>query len=180
LDVVGFGFGVVVFVASAAEGAAFGCCSRSWLNIFDDSGDTGVLTIGFAVAGGFFGGTAGDDPKGLFATFGTAGVLAMGFTTGLTTGGGFADVETFATGVFGAALVDFARVVVFFVASGIPTSTGSEMTFLGLPLFFTTSEDMLGLELDFGELSLGEDSQKGNCEDRSGVILEDLMSRRRF
>jgi hypothetical protein len=161
LDVAGFGVGFVVFVVSAAEGAAFGCCSRSWLNIFDDSGDTGVLTMGFAVAGGFFGGTAGDDPKGLFATFGTAGVLAMGFATDLTTGGGFADVETFATGVLGAALVDFARVVVFFVASGISTSTGSEMTFLGLPRFFTTSEDMLASELDFGELSLGEDSQRG-------------------
>ncbi len=54
------------------------------------------------------------------------------------------------------------------------------MTFLGLPLFFTTSEDMLGFELDFGALSLCEDSQKGNYEDRRGVILEDLMARRRF
>jgi hypothetical protein len=161
LDVVGFGFGVVVFVGSAAEGAAFGCCSRSRLNIFDDSGDTGVLTMGFAVAGGYFGGTAGDDPKGLFATFGTAGVLAMGFATGLTTGGGFADVETFATGVFGAALVDFARVVVFFVASGISTSIGSEMTFLGLPRFFTTSEDMLASELDFGSCRWAKTPKRG-------------------
>lgn len=136
--------------------------------------------MGFAVAGGSFCGTAGADPEGLFATFGMAGVLAMGFATGLTTGGGFADVETFATGVFGAAFVDFARVVVFFVASGISTSTGSEMTFLGLPLFFTTSEDMLGFELDFGELSFGEHSPKGNYENRRGVILEDLVARRRF
>jgi hypothetical protein len=138
------------------------------------------LTVDFAVAGGVFCGAAGDDPDGLFATFETVGILAMGFATGFTTGEGFADAETFATGVFGAAFVDFARVVVFFVASGISTSTGSEMAFLGLPLFFTTSEDMLGFELEFGELSLGEDSQKGNCEDRRGVILEDLVARRRF
>lgn len=157
MDVGGFGIGFVAFVGSAAEGAVFGCCSRSWLNIFDDSGDTGVLTMGFAVARGVFGGPAGDDPDGLFATFETVGVLAMDFATGFRAGEGFADVETFATGVLGAALVDFARVVVFFVASGISTSTGSEMTFLGLPLFFTTSEDMLGFELDFGELSLGEE-----------------------
>ncbi len=167
-------------MGSAAEGAVFGCFPRNWLNIFEASGDTGVLTMGFAVAGGFFCGTAGEEPGGSFPTFEMAGVLAKAFATGFATGGGFADVETFATGVFGAALVDFALVVVFFVASGISTSTGSEMTFLGLPLFFTTSEDMIDFGLDFGELSFGEDSQKGNCEDRRGMILEDLVARLRF
>jgi vacuolar-type H+-ATPase subunit B/Vma2 len=56
--------------------------------------------------------------------------------------------------------VDFALVVVFLVASNISTSTGSEMTFLGLPLFFTTSEDILGVKLNYEGLSLGSDSQK--------------------
>jgi hypothetical protein len=47
-------------------------------------------------------------------------------------------------GTFGAAFVDFARVA-FFTTSGASTSTStsSGMTFLGLPLFFTTSEDMV-------------------------------------
>jgi hypothetical protein len=47
--------------------------------------------------------------------------------------------------------VDFALVVVFFEPSGTSISTGSEIVFLGLPLFFTTSEDMLAVELGWDE-----------------------------
>jgi hypothetical protein len=145
------------FTGSAAEGAVFGYCSRSLFNIFDVSGVVDVLTVGFAEAGAGFCAAAAE---GLLAPFGATGLLAMGLDTGFSTTGGFADVEAFATGVFGPAFVDFALVVVFLVASNISTSTGSEMTFLGLPLFFTTSEDILGVKLNYEGLSLGSDSQK--------------------
>jgi hypothetical protein len=82
---------------------------------------------------------------GFSARMGFAGVSGVGFTT------------------FGAAFVDFARVVDFLV-SGESTSTGSEMTFLGLPLFLATSEDMLDEELGVEELWVRFDSQKGNFE----------------
>jgi hypothetical protein len=145
------------FTASAAGGVVFGYCSRSLFNIFDVSGVVDVLTVGFAEVGAGFCAAAAE---GLNATVGATGLLALGLDTGFSTTGGFADVDAFATGVFGPAFVDFALVVVFLVASDISTSTGSEMTFLGLPLFFTTSEDMLGAELSCEDLSLGADSQK--------------------
>ena len=107
-------------------------------------------------------------------------MLAMGLDIGFSATGGLADVDAFAVTVFGPAFVDFARVVLFFVLSDISTSTGSEITFLGLPLFFATSEDILAIELGCGELWLREDSQKGNCKDRCGVILENLLPRRQF
>jgi hypothetical protein len=178
LDAVEVVDGFDTFVGSADGGAALGYCSRSLFNIFDDSGETGVLTVGFAGTGEGFCDVA--VPRGLCATFAAAGVLAMGLDTGFSTTGGFADGDAFATGVFGPAFVDFALVVDFLVASGISTSTGSEMTFLGLPLFFTASADMLTVELGWEELPLSADSQRGNCEDRRGVILEDLMARRQF
>ena len=180
MDAVEFGIGFEYFAGSTAGGAVFGYCSRNLFNIFDDSGVVELLTVGFARAGVGFCGGAVEDPRGLGATFGAASVLAMGLDIGFSTTGGFADVDAFAAGVFGPAFVDFARVVVCLVASGISTSTGSEMTFLGLPLFFTTSEDILVVELGCGEVWLEGDSQKGNCEDRRGVILEDLMARRQF
>ena len=117
------------------------------------------MTVGFEVAGGGFCDVA--DPSGVCTTFAVAGVLAIGLGIGFSTIGGFAGVDAFATGVFGLAFVDFALVVVFFAVSDISTSTGSEMTFLGLPLFFTTSADMLAVELGWEESSLGADSQKG-------------------
>ena len=44
--------------------------------------------------------------------------------------------------------------VVFFVVSGIPPSILFEMSFFGVPLhFFTTSEDMLAMELAWEKLS---------------------------
>jgi hypothetical protein len=77
----------------------------------------------------------------------------MGLDIGFSATRGFADVDALAVAVFGPAFVDFALVVVFLVVSGTSTSTGSEMTFLGLPLFFTASEDMLAAELGWAELS---------------------------
>jgi len=141
------------FEGSAAGGAVLGNCSRSPFNIFDDSGDTDVLTVGFAGAGGSFDGDVVETPDGLDATFRAAAELAMGLDIGFSATGGFADVDALAVAVFGPAFVDFALVVVFFVVSGTSTSTGSEMTFLGLPLFFTASEDMLTVELGWAELS---------------------------
>lgn len=44
--------------------------------------------------------------------------------------------------VLAAAFVDFDLVAVFFALSGTLASTGSVMTFFGLPLFFSTSVDM--------------------------------------
>jgi hypothetical protein len=146
------GEGFAYFAGSAAGGAVFGYCSRSLFSIFEESGDVGILAVVFAGAGGgFWDVVVGGDPVGLYAAFGGAAVLAMGLDVGFSTTAGFADVDALAVGVFGPAFVDFARVVVFFVASGISTSTGSEMTFLGLPLFFTASEDMLAVELGWEE-----------------------------
>ena len=87
----------------------------------------------------------------------TGGVLlAIGFQAVLSVAGDFAEVGGPALTTFGAAFVDFALVVLFFASLGISISTGSEMTFLGLPLFFTTSEDMLVIELMCGEWWLSE------------------------
>lgn len=132
-------------VGSAAVGAVLGYCSRRLFNILDESGETGVLTIGFAGAGGGFVCVVVETPEGLATTFGAAAELAMGSDIGFSAARGFAGVDALAVAVFGPAFVDFARVVVFLVASGTSTSTGSEITFLGLPLFFTTSADMLAV-----------------------------------
>lgn len=71
----------------------------------------------------------------------------MGVETVLAAGVCFAvaGVAVAFTGLVGAAFVDFARVLAFFVVSGRSTSTGSEMTFFGLPLFLVTSADILRL-----------------------------------
>lgn len=62
--------------------------------------------------------------------------------------------------VLAAAFVDFDLVAVFFALSGTLASTGSVMTFFGLPLFFSTSVD-----ISYGELvalkSLSNVVQKG-------------------
>lgn len=47
LDAVEVGIGFEYLAGSAAGGTVFGYCSRSLPKIFDDSGDTGVLTLGF-------------------------------------------------------------------------------------------------------------------------------------
>jgi len=165
----GVGFETVVaadgregFVGCSGDGTLFADSPRTLLRIFDVSGVTGVFAVAFVgVAVGFggatFAGAGGDATLG-----GTAGFVS-GFGTGFSAiiGFGGAAVDAFTT--FGAAFVDFARVVDFLV-SGESTSTGSEMTFLGLPLFLATSEDMLDEELGIEELWLRVDSQKGNFE----------------
>ncbi len=87
------------------------------------------------------------DAGGLEVAFSGIGEFAMGLDIGFSTTGDFADVGGAAFTTFGAAFVDFALVVVFFVPSGTSISTGVETAFLGLPLFFTTSEDMLAVGL---------------------------------
>jgi hypothetical protein len=89
--------------------------------------------------------------------------FVRGFEIGFPACMGFAGAAGFGFPAFGAAFVDFARVVVIFV-SGTSTSTGSEMTFLGLPLFLATSEDILDGGLRVEELWLRVDSQRGNSE----------------
>jgi len=138
---------------SAVGGALLGYCSRRPFNILDDSGETGVLTVDFAGAGGGFGCVSAGTAEGLATTFGGVAELAMGLCIGFAAAGGFADVDALAVTDFGPAFVDFARVVVFLAASGTSTSTGSEIPFLGLPLFFTTSADILAVELSCEEIS---------------------------
>jgi len=157
--------GFEYFAGSAAGATVFAESSRTLFNILDVSGDTGVLTTVFAGEGvGLCGATAGGAGS-LETTFGGVGELAIGLDIVFSTTGDFADVERAGFTTFGAAFVDFALVVVFFVPSRISISTGSEMTFLGLPLFFTTSEDMLVRELGWEGTSLREMSRRGNREE---------------
>lgn len=90
----------------------------------------------------------------------------MGFQVVFSVAGGFADVGAADLTTFGAAFVDFALVVASLIIS---ISTGSEMSFLGLPLFFTASEDMLAVELGWGELLLSEDSKEAMLRIRRGA-----------
>jgi len=69
-------------------------------------------------------------------------VFDSGFETAFGATGGFADVAGFALLGLTSILVDFALVADFPKMTGFSTSMGS-MAFLGLPLFFTTSEDMV-------------------------------------
>jgi hypothetical protein len=154
LDVVVVDEGFEEFAGSTVVDADFPYCSRSSFNIFDVSGGVEILAVDFVGAGvGFCSATAGDG-GGLTATSGGGAELAMGLEIGFSTAGGFADAGGAGFTTFGAAFVDFVRVVVFFVPSDSSTSTGSEITFLGLPLFFTTSEDMLAVELGSEGMSL--------------------------
>ena len=120
-------------------GTLFEAISRTCSKILEVSGVTGGFEGGVATgfvsdfAGGGLGGAS--DFEAVFA----------GDLAGLD---GLTDVFA-AIGVvfaaFGAAFVDFALVVDFF-DSGRSISIGSEMIFLGLPLFLTTSADMLYTE----------------------------------
>jgi hypothetical protein len=145
------------FVGCSGGGTLFADSSRTLLRIFDVSGVTGVFAVAFlGVAGGFggatFGGTGGDVALG-----GTAGFVT-GFRTAFSAIIGFGGAAADAFTAFGAAFVDFARVVDFLV-SGTSTTTKSEIAFLGLPLFLATSEDMLDEELGVEELWLRVDSK---------------------
>ena len=134
----------------APEALLLAACWRSSLRILDDSG----LAFGAAFgATGFvsvFGGSALGDAEVGGEVFGLGFRAAVGFAVasgiGLLVGEAFGAV-TVDLPVLGAALVDFALVVVFFAPSGISTSTGSVMTFFGLPLFLATSVGILRSEL---------------------------------
>lgn len=134
--------GLVKFAGSGDAGTVFAASWRTCCNILEVTGVSGAFGAGLegAVAGGF--GSVFADADGLGAgDFGTAFVAwaweteAIGFDATVD-----AIVDAFAG--FGAAFVDFALVVDFFF-SGNSISMRSEMTFLGLPLFLTTSADML-------------------------------------
>ena len=133
-----------------APDALLAACWRSSLRILDDSG----LAFGAAFSAddfvSVFGGSAFGDAGVGGEVFGDGFCAVVGFAA--ASGMGLLVAEAFgavvvALPVLGAALVDFALVVDFFAPSGISTSTGSVMTFFGLPLFFATSVDILRSEL---------------------------------
>lgn len=140
-NVVGDGFDD--FAGSSGGATFFAESSRTLLRILDVSGVTGVLGCVFAGGSGVVSGAGG----GLEVAFGVGAGASIGFVADLAAVDVFADAAGFVLVVFAVALVDFAREVVFFVVSGISESMGSERTFLGLPLFFTTSEDILLVQL---------------------------------
>ena len=148
------------FVGSAGADTGFAEISRTLLNILDVSGVTGVFDD---VCGAAFGGIELGGVGAFVAAFCTWIELVAGLETGVSIAGSFdVVVRVFAvTGFDTVAFVDFALVVDFFVDSGISTSTGSEMTFLGRPLFLATSEDMLRVELSCGENFGRTNSPKG-------------------
>lgn len=121
-----------------AAGAGGGACGSDFFTAGGGAG--GALDSAFFTAG----------VDGFEATFGDgdAATTVLGFGIGFAAVEGFADAVLFAVFGFGAAagaFVDFALVVAgFLIVSANSDSTGSETTFLGLPLFFTTSEDILG------------------------------------
>jgi hypothetical protein len=142
------GDGLEGFGLSGDAGTLFADSSRTCFNILEVSG----------VTGGFGGGLEGTSVLDFDSAFGGevgAEGCGAGFVVGEAVPAGFDIVGAIgafdvAIGVvftgFGIAFVDFARAVDFFF-SGISISMGSEMTFLGLPFFLTTSADMLCIEL---------------------------------
>lgn len=144
------GDGLENFAESGDSGTLFADSSRTCSNILEVSGVTGVFGAGFegAGVGGFDSVFADADGLGagdFGAVFVATGVFPADFDTVEAIGVSFVAVGVVFAG-FGAAFVDFALVVDFFF-SGSSISIGSEMTFLGLPLFLTTSADMLCNEL---------------------------------
>ena len=146
---------VVPFIDSSTSAAFFSSNSFTCSNIFDV---VGVVGVGFATKGFSTAFTLG---AALFvAVFGAADVPAA-FEALFFTVVAFAGVAEAAFTVFVAVLVDFARVVAFFMVSGNSTSTGSEMTFFGLPLFFATSADIVYLELALCKVLSRSNAQRG-------------------
>ena len=139
------GDGLEIVAESGGEGTLFAESSRAFSKIFDVAGVTG----GFDVV---FDGGGAEAFDSVFA--GAEVVSAGGFEAVFAIGEGVAAIGVFfvAIGVaftgFGAAFVDFALVVrVAVFVSRKSTSMGSAMTFLGRPLFLTTSADMLSNKL---------------------------------
>ena len=132
---------VVSFADSCDTAAFFTSNSFTCSSIFDV---VGVVGVGFATRGFS---TAFAPGAALFViVFGAADVPAA-FETLFFAVVAFAGATEAAFTVFVVVFVDFARVVAFLVVSGNSTSTGSEMTFFGLPLFFATSADIVYFEL---------------------------------
>jgi hypothetical protein len=131
--------------------AFFAACCRSSVRILDELGSTFGCALGAAGFVSAFGDSAFGGAEAGEEDFGVAFLAVAGFAgaacTGLLAGEAF-DALVVALVVFGPALVDFALVVTFFAPSGTSTSTGSVMTFFGLPLFLATSVDILRGELD--------------------------------
>jgi hypothetical protein len=112
------------------------------LDVSGVTGDFGACFTG--AGGGVCGSTFALGTGRVPAAFCGGEGFADGFDTAALEGETFAGAVAFALVVFEVvAFVDFARVVVFLVTSAISGSTGSGMTFLGLPLFLTMSEDIL-------------------------------------
>ncbi len=141
-DLVGaVGFEVLVALDAFAGNPGFpffADSSCTWLDILEAGGGGGAA----------FGGAGGVD---FWACFdGAGGVFAEGFdvadelATGFEAFGGAAGFAGAGSTAFGAAFVDFERVVVLFASSGTSAAIGSDMTFFGLPRFLATSEDILG------------------------------------
>ena len=125
--------------------------SRTCSNILEVSDVIEVFGVGFGDAwtegwATAFGRSA-DEPGGedFGACFAFVEAEEAAFDAADAIGLSIAVVEA-VLGRFGAAFVDFVLAADFFF-SGISISTKSEMTFLGLPLFLTTSADMLWDEL---------------------------------
>jgi hypothetical protein len=137
---------------SAGAGTLFADSSRTFSNILEASGFVGGFGGAFEASGvdcldSVFEDGGGVGAEGFEAAFAVGGVIVAGFDK-VGAIGVFLVAVAVAVGfiALGAAFVDFALFVDFF-SSGISSSTGSEMIFLGLPLFLTTSADMLDNEL---------------------------------
>jgi len=142
-DEIEVGDGLEDFDGFAAGGTVFEANSRTCSNILEVSGVTGGFDASFEgdVAGDFVSDFAdgGLGVAGGFEAVCAGGVVDFDGVAGF--GAFFVAIGAVLVG-FSAAFVDFALVVDFFV-SGRSISIGSEMTFLGLPLFLTASADML-------------------------------------
>jgi hypothetical protein len=162
---------------------------RSSSRIFDDSGVTFTTGLDAVLGGSAFGVVGAACFEAFFcAIVELAGDFAVVVATGEALGalvvalrGGFAGlIEAF---------VDLALVVAFIAPSGISTSTASVMTFFGLPLFLTTSADMLGGKLvvlnksndgfpkgAFSELPRKISRRVGNWRTRCSVVWRTSLS----
>lgn len=161
---------VVPFVDSGEILSFFASISFTCSSIFDV---VGVVGVGFASTGFS---TAFALGAAAFAVFGVVGAPEA-FVTVFFTGVAFADVDGTSFAVFVVVFVDLALVVAFFAVSGNSTSTGSEMTFFGLPLFFATSADIFYLELALWDVVLRSNAQRGNVEERGERFPENSWTR---
>ena len=139
--------GLEIFAASGDASTVFLGSSRTCSNTLDVSGVTGVFGEGFEGIDfdSIFEGAGGLRVEGFDDAFANDAAGGAAFGTVAAIGVLFAAVGAAFT-AFVAAFVDFALVVdIFFSSDSI--SIGSEINFLGLPLFLIASVDMLCSEL---------------------------------